>query len=390
MHDARFVLSVVGYDPALEHAFDAGERTAAKRLIGIANKAFHNEPLGDSSAVEAEELAQFLIGRAGSFQRDARAHASQTRTSPVWPTPPRAERVGTNIPPPGSDEPDASPPPSGPTASRLAGARPSGAAGWPPWTGLAALFSGLVATIVGSAIVAAASGTASLEDPPAGVNIALTLLQNLALVGSALLFARLAGRPTAVDFGLRRPPLKRAAGLLLAVWLGFYVISALWVLALGIDEHQELPDRLGADQGTLNLLAVVVLITVVAPLGEELFFRGYFFGALRNWRGVWLAAIGTGTVFGLIHLGSAPAGFLVPLAFFGTGLCLLYHYSGSLYPCIALHALNNSIALGAALGWSWEIPVTMVGSTIAALAIAALLARALGARPRGPAAAPAT
>ena len=289
----------------------------------------------------------------------------------------------TSLPPPSLDEPDQ--PPTAPVASQFGGPRRAGAAGWPPWTALAALFAGLVATIIGSTIVAVASGSASLEDPPAGVNIALTLLQNVALVGTALLFARLAGRPTAVDFGLRRPPLKRAAGLLVAVWFGFYVVSALWVLALGIDEHQELPDSLGADQGTLNLLAVVVHITIIAPLGEELFFRGYFFGALRNWRGVWPAAIGTGLVFGAIHAGSAPVGFLVPLAFFGVGLCLLYHYSGSLYPCIALHALNNSIALGAALNWSWEIPVTMVGSTIGALALAAALARALGARPRGPA-----
>ena len=290
----------------------------------------------------------------------------------------------TSVPPPSLDEPDP------PVASQFGWPRRVGAAGWPPWTALAALFGGLVATLVGSAIVAAASGNASLENPPAGINIALTLLQNIALVGTALLFARLAGRPTAADFGLRRPPLKRAILLLVAVWIGFYVISALWVLALGIDEHQELPDRLGADQGTLNLLAVVVLITVVAPLGEELFFRGYFFGALRNWRGVWPAAIATGLVFGGIHAGSAPVGFLVPLAFFGIGLCLLYHYSGSLYPCIALHALNNSIALGAALHWSWQIPVTMVGAPIGALTLAAALARVLGSRPAGPAPAPAT
>jgi membrane protease YdiL (CAAX protease family) len=296
----------------------------------------------------------------------------------------------TSIPPPSLDDDPGPPPAAGPTASRLAGAHRPGAAGWPPWTALAALFAGLVATIVGSGIVAVASGTAgSLDDPPPAINIALTLFQNIALVGAAILFARLAGRPRAIDFGLRRPPLKRAVGLLVAVWIGFYVVSALWVLALGLDEQQELPDRLGADRGTVNLLAVVVLITVIAPLGEELFFRGYFFGALRNWRGVWPAALGTGVVFGAIHVGSAPVGFLVPLAFFGVGLCLLYHYSGSLYPCIALHALNNSIALGAALKWSWQIPVTMVGAPIGALALAAVLARVLGRRP-APAPVPAT
>jgi membrane protease YdiL (CAAX protease family) len=262
---------------------------------------------------------------------------------------------------------------------------------WAPWTSIAALFAGLVVTVIGSTIIAVVSGTVSdLDDPPPGVSLGLTLFLDMALVGAAIAFACLARRPTAADFGLVRPPrLRRAIGLLFAVWFGFYAISALWVAILGLHETQELPDRLGADNSTLNLLAVVVLITVIAPLGEELFFRGYFFGSLRNWRGVWPAALLTGVIFGLIHVGSAPAGFLVPLAVFGVGLCLLYHYGGSLYPCIALHALNNSIALGATLHWSWEIPVTMVGSVIGALTVAKLLARTLGAERALPAPAPA-
>ena len=282
----------------------------------------------------------------------------------------------TSIPPPSLDEPTPQPRPAG----RYAPAPREGASAWPPWTSIAALFAGLVVTVIGGAIVAAiGGGAADLKDPPPGVNIALTLFQNLALLGAAVGFAYLVGRPRATDFGLVRPPrIARAVGLLAAVWFGFYAISALWVTALSLHETQELPDRLGADNSTVNLLAVVVLITVIAPLGEELFFRGYFFGSLRNWRGVWPAAIGTGVIFGLIHAGSAPAGFLVPLGFFGFGLCLLYHFSGSLYPCIALHALNNSIALGATLNWKWEIPVTMIGSVIVALTVASQVGRVLG------------
>ncbi|HVL31352.1 MAG TPA: type II CAAX endopeptidase family protein [Solirubrobacteraceae bacterium] len=285
-----------------------------------------------------------------------------------------------SLPPPRLDDHD-----SPAAAGRGAlGAGRGGRAAWPPWTSVAALLSGLVATVIGGAIVAGVTGTASAEDPPPGVNIALTLFQNLALVGAALGFAWLAGRPTAADFGLRRTPIGRAAGLLVSLWIAFYVFSAIWVLGLGIDARQDLPDRLGVDGSTLNLLVVVVLITVVAPLGEELFFRGFFFGALRNWRGVWPAAIATGAVFGLIHAGSAPVGLLVPLAAFGVGLCLLYHFSGSLYPCIALHALNNSVALGATLSWSWQIPVTMAASVVVTLAIAAQIARLLGGRPDAP------
>jgi uncharacterized protein len=101
---------------------------------------------------------------------------------------------------------------------------------------------------------------------------------------------------------------------------------------------------------------------VIAPIAEEFFFRGYFFGALRSWKGVWPAAILTGLVFGAIHVGSAPVPFLVPLAVFGFILCLLYWRTGSLYPCIALHALNNSLAFGVSQHWGWQIPILMVGA----------------------------
>ncbi len=200
-----------------------------------------------------------------------------------------------------ADPPDTQPELEPRPATRSAPEEPTGASAWAPWSSIAALFAGLVVTVVGSAIVAIASGTSGeLDDPPPGLNIALTLFQNLALVGAAMLFAYiLAGRPRAADFGLLRPPsIRRAIGLILGVWFGFYALSALWVTALGLHETQELPDRLGADNSTVNLLAVVVLITVVAPIGEEMFFRGYFFGALRNWKGVWPAAIGTGVIFG--------------------------------------------------------------------------------------------
>jgi membrane protease YdiL (CAAX protease family) len=62
--------------------------------------------------------------------------------------------------------------------------------------------------------------------------------------------------------------------------------------------------------------------------------------------GTWVAAIITGILFGLAHTGSALSQDLVPLGFLGFVLCLLRWRTGSLYPCIALHSLNNSLALG--------------------------------------------
>lgn len=282
----------------------------------------------------------------------------------------------TSIPPPSVDD-ERHPPPR--PATRQPNAT-RGAAGWPWWSSFAVLFSAFATVSIVAAIVAVASGDAkTLSDPSPGVNLVITVFQDLVFIGAAIGMAFLIGRPTAADFGLVRPPrIGKALRVLLAVWGGFFAFGAAWVSALNLHEKQELPERLGADGSTLNALGVIVLITVLAPLAEEILFRGYIYGSLRNLRGVWPAAIVTGVLFGLVHAGSAPAGFLVPLGIFGFGLCLLREFGGSLYPCMALHALNNSIALGSTLHYDWQIPVMMVGSVVAVLALATLLARLLG------------
>ena len=300
--------------------------------------------------------------------------------SSVQPPPPTGP-VGQPPPPTGPPIEVAGPPASAlPPLVRAGPVR--GAATWKPWTAWVALVTGFGATFlvggIAAVIAVSATGATTEEDLPTGLVIGLTLFQNISLLGAAYLFARIgAGRPRGEDFGLSKPRLGKAIGLLFAVWASFFVFSAVWALALKLDEKQELPERLGAGDSLSQTLLVAFLVTVVAPLGEELFFRGFFFRALRNWQGVVPAAILTGLVFGAIHFGSAPVGFLLPLAVLGVGLCLLYHWTGSLYPSIALHALNNSLALGVALKWSWEIPVAMVASVTVTLTIAWLLGRLL-------------
>ena len=216
----------------------------------------------------------------------------------------------------------------------------------------AAIVLGVIAGVTGS----------SLDHPPPSVEIIATACQDLALIGSALLFARLTRRPRPWQFGLRATRFWPALGWLALSWFAFICFSAAWVAALDIRQKDRLPSELGADQSTIALVAVAVLVCVLAPIAEEFFFRGYFFTALRSWRGLWPAAVLTGLVFGAIHVGSAPVAYLVPLAVFGFLLCLLYWRTGSLYPCIALHALNNCLAFGVTEGWDWQIPVLMVGA----------------------------
>jgi membrane protease YdiL (CAAX protease family) len=237
---------------------------------------------------------------------------------------------------------------------------------WRPWMAPAALVGGFVAALMGQLIIAAIGslfGT-PVSDPSPAVNIIATLVQDICFIGSAVFFARSVGPVIPAQFGLRRTPLWRAVGMVALALIAFYLLSGLWSALIGIDGNDELPDSLGVDRSTYALVAVCVLVTVVAPLAEEFLFRGFFFGALRNWHGPWLAAIVTGVVFGAIHGASTDAEFLPPLMMLGILLCLLRWRTGSLLPGIALHSINNAIAFGVtAADWgAGAIVLLMIGS----------------------------
>jgi membrane protease YdiL (CAAX protease family) len=246
---------------------------------------------------------------------------------------------------------------------------------WRPWSAIVALVAAFAAALFGAmviGIVGAAFG-AGLTDPPPAVTILGTVVQDACLVGAALLFSRAFERPRPWHFGLRRSRLWPAVGWAVVAWVGFYVFTAAFVAALGLHpEEDSLPQELGVEDSAVALVAVAILVAVVAPVCEEFFFRGYFYGALRNWRGVWPAAVITGLVFGGIHAGSSDPAYLVPLAVFGLALCLLYERTGSLYPCIGLHCANNSVAFGVTQSWTWQIPVLFAASA-AVIAVAAVI-----------------
>lgn len=258
---------------------------------------------------------------------------------------------------------------------------------WRPWFGIAALVLGFLAATVGFVVVATVAAVfgADFEDPPPAVTIIATVLQSAFLIGAAVMFARKAAPVRPWQFGLRPARFWPSAGWTVVAFLTFLGISAAWAAAMDLgDEEDTLPDELGVDESTAALIAVAFLVTVVAPIGEEVFFRGFFFRALANWRGIWPAALITGIVFGGIHAGGSPVGFLVPLGVFGVVLCLLYARTKSLYPAIVLHAINNSIAFGASQDWTWEIPVLLACSLVIIWLAAAGLRRAYGPAPERP------
>lgn len=267
-----------------------------------------------------------------------------------------------------------------PAAPAGSGRRPSSAGEWSPWFAPLALIAGLVVATVGSLIIdipAAALGVdLNAKHLPPGLVIADTAVQDAGFVAVAIFFAQVGGRAVrAAMFGLRPTRLWRAVGLGALTLAGFLLFSLIWTSIFNVKE-EKLLEQLGTNQSAVLLVLSAALTCVVAPLCEEFLFRGFIFTALRNWKGLYPAAILTGVLFGGVHAGSAPALDLVPLGVLGFGLCLLYRATGSLYPCIAAHCVNNSLAFGSLENWGWQIPVLMVASLLVLALLALALTRA--------------
>lgn len=88
-------------------------------------------------------------------------------------------------------------------------------------------------------------------------------------------------------------------------------------------------------------VAIFLLVAVVAPFFEELFFRGVLFTSLRARWGVAAGIIGSATVFAAVH--PLPVGFL-PILMLGIVLATLVHERKSLLPAMVAHGLNNTAA----------------------------------------------
>jgi uncharacterized protein len=261
------------------------------------------------------------------------------------------------------------------------GALESPVTDWPPWGAPLALVGGLVLAALGVLLVdlpALLFGVnVTSSHIPGGLTIADTVVQDVAFVLAAVFVAKIGGRAvSAWQFGLRPTRLWRAVRLVFLTMAAFLFFSLIWAAVLH-EEKEKILEQLGAGESTTLLLLSAALTCVVAPICEEFLFRGYIFTALRNLRGTWPAAIITGLLFGGVHAGSAPAVDLVPLAGLGFALCMLYRHTGSLYPCIVTHSLNNSLAFGSLEDWGWQIPVLMVAS-LAAIGLVVLAFMRLG------------
>ncbi len=131
-----------------------------------------------------------------------------------------------------------------------------------------------------------------------------------------------------------------ANALSLSDWLGRFssMLFPQFILEL-FDTRRLLANSM---TNRLEQVAVLVAVVVLAPVAEELLFRGVLLRGLKERLGIVASAVISGFVFSAYHLD--PVGFL-PRFEIGIVLALLAWKSGSLWPAIAFHAANNALTM---------------------------------------------
>lgn len=279
------------------------------------------------------------------------------------------------LPPPSTPAVDI-PPPSGPPLV-APGDPVDGPRAWAWWAGPAAIVGALLAASIAGAMIigiAALAGADVSSDgglkAPGGVTMLSLVAQDVCFVAAPIMLAGIFSKPVRPwMFGLRRPSWLKAFGWILVTYGVFLGLSALWQQFVDFNNESQVTDSLGVTANDGAAIAGAFLVCVLAPIAEEILFRGFLFTTLRNKIGVWGGAVISGALFGAIHIGSAPAGALPILALLGMLFCGLYVVTGSLLPCIAAHCLNNAVAYGGLVDWDWQIPVTFVLALTVILAL---------------------
>jgi membrane protease YdiL (CAAX protease family) len=124
-----------------------------------------------------------------------------------------------------------------------------------------------------------------------------------------------------------------------------FVFNAVYSTILALFDIEVQPDLVPIFAELSSPWWLLIAGVIVAPIVEEIFFRGFIFAGLRSryeWR--WAAVISS-LLFALVHLQPAA---LIPIFGLGYIFAYLYYRSNSIWPAILMHVTTNGMALGAA------------------------------------------
>lgn len=172
--------------------------------------------------------------------------------------------------------------------------------------------------------------------------IYLFTVQFTATVFCIWLFAVVLKKSTWQDLGLRLPALSDCWNY--GVKGGGLLIILVALMSYGLKffqpelQMQEIEQVMRSATSLPDIVALIIAGTVLAPVSEEIFYRGMIYPVFRRYLGPAWGAVLAGLLFGLAHFDLWRA---VPLAIGGAALCYIYEKSRSVLVPMIAHALWN-------------------------------------------------
>lgn len=206
-------------------------------------------------------------------------------------------------------------------------------------------FFGVVALAFG-ALFKYLPGAAEYFESTIGQFLAGGLVYGLVLGVVVLPIWLMRGSPyVARILGIAKKPPLSIVWLPLLLWFIYMTVTVVMAAIMSylqwIDVSQE--QNIGFDNlGQLHeyLLAFVALV-ILPPIAEELLFRGYLFGRLRERFGFWVTTLTVSGMFGLVHMQWNVG---IDVAILSIFLCYLREKTGSVWASMVLHSLKNAFA----------------------------------------------
>lgn len=176
--------------------------------------------------------------------------------------------------------------------------------------------------------------------------LAALILQWLLILGPVLFLGR-KHKPTLADFGFKRIGILKTFGLVISSYLLYLGISLIIGILIfyydlrvpGYQIQESLVPIFGTDP--LNIVIALITVVVIAPLIEEILFRGFILRTLVNKIGLWWGSILSALAFSALHI---PWQSFIPIFILGLVINSIVLRGKSLWPAIIFHAINNGIA----------------------------------------------
>jgi membrane protease YdiL (CAAX protease family) len=232
---------------------------------------------------------------------------------------------------------------------------------WGPREVVLGVLLALGALVVSVAVIALPA-VAAFGENSTGTDVANAISQivlDVLAVAAIVLLVRQSGG-TLVSLGLRRPeaprdyfglegqpgtPWAQTLGLIGGGVFASYVAIYTYVLTVHLlgfgflEPKDQIPEDFLQKDVVVFFLAIGVVI--VAPICEELFFRGFMFAGLRRAWGFFPAAVVSGLIFASAH---TQLGLIIPFAVVGFILAFLYQRTRSIFVSMGMHFVFNLIS----------------------------------------------